>query len=223
MKKIIASLFGAAMLLIGSQAYAQVVIGAGYLHAIDHTHNSSDGKAVGNPEHLNGFYVGAGYTVRMGEYFGFTPGLYVDMLFQGAQWSKGINDGYLISAAATYHYTELDINVPLNFNFNIDLGDIANFFVYAGPTFQYGAMASSTASADFSIAGVRRGAGESFDHYGKDGDANPFNILLGGGIGIGVSHFQLNAGYEHTLLNMCRAEGYGRGRHQIKVGISVSF
>ena len=64
------------MLFAGSQAYAQVVVGAG-----------------GDPDHMNGFYLGGGYNFHLGEHFGFTPGLYFHMLFQGKNMTDGGNFG----------------------------------------------------------------------------------------------------------------------------------
>ena len=223
MKKIIASLFAATMLLAGSQAYAQVVVGAGYLHVIENT-KGNDGKAIGDPDHMNGFYLGGGYNFHLGEHFGFTPGLYFHMLFQGKNVTDGGNfGGIMVSGAASYHYTEVALNIPLNFNFKTSIGDNVNFFAYAGPTIQYGVMARSTATAAFSIAGIHRSAGEAFNHYGKDGDGKPFNILLGGGVGIGVGDIKFNVGYEHSLLNISKIEGQKMGRHYIKAGILFCF
>ena len=223
MKKVFATLFAATMLLAGSQAYAQVVVGAGYLHAIENT-KGNDGKAIGNADHMNGFYLGGGYNFHLGEYFGFTPGFYVDMLFQNKQVTDGVNlGGIIVSAAATYHYTEVALNIPLDFNFNIPIGDNADFFAYAGPTIQYGVMARSTLSAAYTVNGIGRSAGDAFNHYGKDGDGKPFNVLLGGGIGIGVGDIQFNVGYDHTLLNISKVDGQTMGRHYIKAGISFCF
>ena len=225
MKKVLATLFAATMLLAGSQAYAQVVVGVGYLHAIENT-KDSDGKAVGEPDHMNGFYLGAGYNFHLGKHFGFTPGFYVDMLFQSMQMNDGASIarmGLIASASANYHYTEVALNIPLEFNFNIAVGDKVNFFAYAGPTIQYGVMARSTLSAAYTINGTGRSGGEAFNHYGKDGDGKPFNVLLGGGIGIGMGDIQFNVGYDHTLLNISKIDGYTVSRHYIKAGFSLCF
>ena len=116
MKKIVASIFAASLLLLGTQAFAQVIPGAGYLHVIEHS-TGKDGKAV-DPSHMNGFYLGASYNFRLGDYFGVAPGFYVDVLLQGRNTANGvIIGGVPLNVSSAYHYTEVDLNIPVNFSF----------------------------------------------------------------------------------------------------------
>ncbi len=223
MKKIVASIFAASMLLLGTQAFAQVIPGAGYLHVIEHS-TGKDGKAV-DPSHMNGFYLGASYNFRLGDYFGVAPGFYVDVLLQGRNTANGvIIGGVPLNVSSAYHYTEVDLNIPVNFSFKYDFSENGAFFVYAGPTFQYGVMARSTFSSNVSIPYIHVNDKGSYNHYDKDnGDTKPFNILLGGGVGVQVGDIQFLVGYDHTLLNVDRVEGFNTGRHQIKAGINFEF
>ena len=85
-------------------------------------------------------------------------------------------------------------------------------------------MARSTFSSNVSIPYIHVNDKGSYNHYDKDnGDTKPFNILLGGGVGVQVGDIQFLVGYDHTLLNVDRVEGFNTGRHQIKVGINFEF
>ncbi len=85
-------------------------------------------------------------------------------------------------------------------------------------------MARSTFHGAVSIGGIHYSDGQAYNHYGKDGDSNPFNILLGGGLGIQIGDIQFIAGYDHTLLNCSRSDtGYYTGAHVIKAGINFAF
>ena len=224
MKKIIASIFVGALLLAGTQATAQVVVGAGYLHSIENTKNKSDGKAVGDPVHLNGFYVGASYNIRFSKYFGVAPGFYVDFLFQSKDNnSGGTFGGIMLSGNASYRYTEIDLNVPVNLTFTAPISSNAEFFAFAGPTFQYGVMARSTFSGSVQIGGFNYGGSEPYNHYGDKGDTNPFNIYLGGGIGFQVGDIQFLAGYDYGVMNMDKSGNYSTNRSNIKAGINFAF
>lgn len=208
-------------LLIGMQAHAQLVVGAGYLHNIENTKNK-EGKAIGDAEHLNGFYLGASYNLAFGQHFGVAPGLYLDMLFQ----SNNIYDATVIqgvTGSASSNYTEVALNLPVNLNCQFEVGSNASVFAFAGPTFQLGLMARSTFNASASIGPIHGSTSDDYDHYGDKGDTNRFNILFGGGVGVQIGDIQFLLGYDHTLLNASKLESHTMGRHQIKAGINFAF
>ena len=60
MKKIFATLLAASLLLIGTQAHAQLATGAGYLFASETT-STNNSKADAIPHH--GFYFGGSYNI----------------------------------------------------------------------------------------------------------------------------------------------------------------
>lgn len=223
MKKILTSVLAASLMLLGTQAYAQLVVGAGYLHNIEN-YKTTEGKSYADPVHLNGFYVGASYNIELGSYFGVAPGFYVDMLFQSKNKADGGTiAGVLLSGSVAYNYTEVALNVPVNFTFKIPVGDNADFFAFAGPTFQYGVMARSTFHSAANIGPIHFSDGEVYNHYGDKGDSKPFNILLGGGVGVEVGDIQFLIGYDHSLLNSDKSGNIVTGRHQIKAGINFAF
>ena len=117
MKKIIASVFAAAMLLMGTEAFAQLVPGAGYLLSIEKS--KSENSAL-DAIKLNGFYVGASYNIPLVGGLGVAPGLYADMLFyNGAATVREI-------VTFTEHYTELALNLPVNLNYQFEISDNAS-------------------------------------------------------------------------------------------------
>ena len=223
MKRFLTCILAASLMLLGTQAYAQLVVGAGYLHTIENT-KTTEGKAVGKPDHMNGFYLGASYNIRFSDYFGVAPGFYVNMLFQSMNNAEGGNfGGILLSGSASYNYTEVALNLPVNLTLNVPISDNVDFFAFAGPTFQYGVMARSTFNTAASVGVIHYSKGDSYNHYGKDGDGKPFNILLGGGVGVEIGDLQFLVGYDHTLMNVSKIDGYKVGRHQIKAGINFAF
>ena len=131
MKKFLACILAASLMLLGTQAYAQLVVGAGYLHTIENT-KATEGKAVGKPDHMNGFYLGASYNIRFSDYFGVAPGFYVNMLFQSMNNAEGGNfGGILLSGSVSYNYTEVALNLPVNLTLNMPISDNVDFFAFA--------------------------------------------------------------------------------------------
>lgn len=220
MKKIM--MIAAALLLLGTQAHAQLVPGVGYLNATDRTKASNSNTTTANS--LNGFYVGASYNIHLVSVLGFAPGFYADFLFQ----SKDSNGGAsYLNYTGSSRYTEIDLNIPLNFTFKFDITSNLGVFAYAGPVFQYAVMARSTFNDVVSILGVQVNNNGSFNHLDSEkGDTNPFNLYLGGGAGIQVGDLQFMVGYDYGVLNSLNTKvvsGYEGHRSNLKVGVNFAF
>ena len=215
MKKIIASVFAAAMLLMGTEAFAQLVPGAGYLLSIEKS--KSENSAL-DAIKLNGFYVGASYNIPLVGGLGVAPGLYADMLFyNGAATIREI-------VTFTEHYTELALNLPVNLNYQLEISDNASIYAFAGPVFQVGLVARSTYNGRIDFGPIHINEGEAYNHYNSEnGDMNRFNIYLGGGLGFQIGDILLTVGYDHNLLNVDKTEGWKTNRNQIKVGVNFAF
>lgn len=215
MKKIIASVFAAAMLLMGTEAFAQLVPGAGYLLSIEKS--KSENSAL-DAIKLNGFYVGASYNIPLVGGLGVAPGLYADMLFyNGAATVHEI-------VTFTEHYTELALNLPVNLNYQFEISDNASIYAFAGPVFQVGLVARSTYNGRIDFGPIHINEGEAYNHYNSEnGDMNRFNIYLGGGLGFQIGDILLTVGYDHNLLNVDKTEGWKTNRNQIKVGVNFAF
>ena len=85
MKKIITTILAASMMLMGTTAFAQVSIGAGYLNSSSKVTNSS--KVLKTP--YNGFYAGIGYDINEGAGFGINTGLYFSYILSTKSGSIG--------------------------------------------------------------------------------------------------------------------------------------
>ena len=150
MKKIFATIFAASLMLIGTQANAQLVPGAGYLYASEQTGSS---KAVDH----HGFYFGASYNVPVAAGFGVAPGIYVNMLAYGDSAAKGSSLGsYYVSGS----YLEFAVNVPVNLNYKYEFNRNVAVMAFAGPTFQVGLASQTTVSGEVNILGFKVNDGE---------------------------------------------------------------
>lgn len=215
MKKIIASVFAAAMLLMGTEAFAQLVPGAGYLLSIEKS--KSENSAL-DAVKLNGFYAGASYNISLTGGLSVAPGLYADMLFyNGAATFQQL-------LTFTEHYTELALNLPINLNYQFEISDNASIYAFAGPVFQVGLVARSTYNGRIDFGPIHINEGDAFNHYNSEnGDMNRFNIYMGGGLGFQVGDLLFTVGYDHNLLNVDKSEGWKTNRNQIKVGVNFAF
>lgn len=236
MKKVFAIVLCAAALLLGTRANAQLSLGAGWINS---TERSYIGNNTPDKYNYNGFYAGAQFNILIAGDLGLAPGLYVSMLFGKANGSVS-EAGVTFSADAKYK--ELALNIPVNITYAFEVGDF-EMFAYAGPVFQYGLTSKDTGSC--SLANLNPGFGGSattgditYNEYtgvilDKDGNKiddmstdpvrSPFNIYIGGGIGINIGSFQVVFGYDHSILNASRIRGEKLSRSQVKIGVGYAF
>ena len=211
MKKTISILAAASMMLLATSAFAQVHIGAGYLNDTEITKANKD--ADKSTENLNGVYVGAGYTIHFSDAFALTPGIYWSMMGKKETGSIG-------ALTLGGDFKEHSLNIPLHFSYGANLAPDTKFFVYLGPTFQYGLSSKTTASG--SIAGIS--GDRTTDNFDSD-NYSRFNVLLGGGVGAQViDAIRITVGYDAGLTNLYKGSGdFIQRRNQLKIGVAYVF
>lgn len=227
MKKIFATVLSAAMLLMGTQAFAQLSVGAGYLNSQQITKvGDNDPRKVD----MNGFYAGVSYNIPIVAGLGIAPGIYGSSSFNGHEDKVAISS---VEGARKATTTEIDLNVPVNLTYKFNLTRDLDLFVYGGPIFQY-ALSNKTnykyTSNVNTIQGVLDDAVKNGllpkQHDNFSGDDNPinrFNVYVGGGAGIEVSGIQVMIGYDYCVTNMVKTEDMSSHRSQIKVGVGYAF
>lgn len=232
MKKIFAIVLGAALMLAGTNAFAQLSVGAGWLNS---TETVKSGNSDPSKTNLNGFYVGGQYNLPIVSGLGVAPGLYVSGIFAKVNNSDSL---YGVTGSTNADSREFDLNVPVNVNYAFEIGRDFKVFVYAGPVFQLGIVSKASYEASLSAGGLGLSTGKyTTDNYsGKTYNAkneevgqhdggyqNPFNIYVGGGAGIQSGAFQVIIGYDHSLLNFSKNSNETASRSQIKLGVGYAF
>ncbi|MBP3202933.1 MAG: hypothetical protein J6M31_04920 [Bacteroidales bacterium] len=223
MKKVFATVLPAVLLLLGTQANAQLIPGAGYLRSTDTVKNTSSSDAP-STEAMNGFYIGASYNIPIVGVLGIAPGFYADMLFQSKDADGGSK---FLNYSAASRYTEVDLNIPVNLTLKFNVGGNAAIFAYGGPVFQYAVMARTTTSGTIRLLGQNATRNDAFNHLdAENGTLNPFNIYMGGGAGFQLGDLQLVVGYDYGLLNSVNTKnysGYEGHRGNLKVGLNIAL
>lgn len=207
MKRFLTTVLAASLMLIGTNAFAQLSVAAGFgnsqtkfdinvLNVIKTSHNAN----------LNGFYAGASYNIPVGTSgLGIAPGVYF------AYMTDKDVDIYVASGNLVESYLE----IPLDLNLKFPIADGLNGVIYAGPTFAYG-VASKVNSGSTTI-----------DLY--DGtisnylDYNRIDVLAGGGIGVEFENMvRFDVGYDFGLLNR-GGSTVGVHRNQLHAGVAFMF
>ena len=211
MKKIFSTLLAASLMLLGTQAFAQMSVNAGYLNS-SQTFSESNSKSINS----NGAYVGVSFNVPISGALAIAPGVYYSMI---TNKSGGAGTILGIPASASSTFMEHAVNVPVYLNYGIDLARDTNVFLYAGPTLQYG-LASTTTLA----GGVGEfSADKKYNNY-DNSNYNRMNVYLGGGIGFQVSTILISVGYDYGMMNLYKGDNAVKThRSNIKLGVGFAF
>ena len=208
MKKIYSILLGAALMLIGSQAYAQLAVGAGYYNATDKIHATMLGTEYNETSSLNGAYVGATYEIDLSS------------VTEGLGFEPGLNALLGFGKEGDANRTDIALQLPLNFKYSYELDGDLKIFGLAGPALQFGLI-----NKDKEENG---GVTVTTNYYDPDfaQQLSRFNVLLGLGAGIEFGgKFQIRFGYEFGLLPLYNENDFKVTRPgQLKFGVaSVMF
>ncbi|MBR4740458.1 MAG: hypothetical protein IK074_04780 [Bacteroidales bacterium] len=215
MKKSI--ILAAILLLLGLQANAQIIGGFGYIYSSEKSLETATGKSSTTPFH--GFYLGASYNIHLVAGLGVAPGLYASFMLHKENAAGGSSKiGYNING----YRREFALNVPVNFNYAIELGNDRSVFAYAGPVFQLGLTNTTSVSGSANVGGINVSDGESVNNFEK-GYVNRFNIFLGGGLGLQLGDILIHVGYDHSLLDFDKDSNLVTSRGQLKVGVGIEF
>ena len=213
MKKILSTLLAASLMLLGTQAFAQVSVNAGYINSTMAT--------SGDPVNSNGAYAGLSYNIPVAGGLSVAPGIYYSLI-GGKQ--DVLAAGKWAQVDATF--TEHAINVPVYLNYGIGLSRDTKFFVYAGPTCQYGLASQYKVEGSSSILTELLGVGKAegtVNNY-DDANFNRFNVYLGGGIGINAGGFIINVGYDYGMMNQYKGDNAAKAhRSNLKIGVGYEF
>jgi len=200
MKKVISTLLAASMMLLGTQAFAQVSVHAGYLN----TTAAQETKSVNG----HGAYAGLSFNLPVAGGLAIAPGVYYSMITSKTSELWGFASGTLMEHA---------VNVPVYLNYGIEMNRDTKFFVFGGPTLQYG-LASST-KHDVSAVGVS-GTENNYDNSSY----NRMNVYLGGGIGVDVSGLMVTVGYDYGMMNQYKGDNVPKcHRSNLKIGVGFAF
>lgn len=203
MKKIV--LVITALVLLGSQAFAQLVPGAGYLNTTFTSGDSSSSQ--------NGFYAGATLNMDISgmKGLGFLPGAYLLL-------TTSSTSGSFLGQSDQTNVMEISLNVPAYVRYTYGLSGGAKVFAYAGPSFQLGLVAKSHSKSSGWFSGE-----SNTDLYAASYGLNRFNVLVGGGIGFGISRFIFNVGYDYGLMDIYKSDNRSGNRSNLHIGIGYEF
>lgn len=218
MKKIVSVFAAAALMLIGTQAYAQLSVGLGYISAQEKTVSTTGSNTNTTTLDMSGVYAGAEYNFALPwvDGLGVAPGAYVTATF-GKDHSELAGDA---------NHTDIAVNVPVHVTYGLPLSNDFKLIAFAGPALRLGIVRN-----DVSKKGNNT---NTYDYFGQnDNDVvyNRLNVLVDLGVGIEVADaLQVKVGVDFGLLPLYKFDSSVIDTHTkitrplgIKVGVGYVF
>ena len=208
MKKVLFTLLAATLMLLGTNAFAQMSVNAGYLNSTLKTGNSS--------ENANGAFAGVSFNIPIAGGFGIAPGVYYSMIGSKSGDSATL---FGVNISGSSSFIEHAVNVPVYLNYGYDLARDTKIFLFGGPTLQYGL--ASTVKYDGSV-GTASGS-RTYNNYDNE-NFNRMNVYLGGGMGFQISALQITVGYDYGMMNQYKGDNAAScHRSNLKLGVGFAF
>lgn len=229
MKKLFASLLAASMMLAGTNAFAQISVGFGYLGSPEKL--SATKMDLSKSFYMNGLYAGFDNTIQFDPNMGMSVGVYY--VYSAASASQMFDYLELIENFAKGSLDEHYINVPINLVFGTDVNEGLRAFIFAGPTVSCG-LSSKVKANVLDLLKFKVSDNYKHDYFER------FDLMFGGGIGFDInSTIRIKAGYDYGLFNrigegltiknktgeevIATNQNANLHRSQVTVGISYLF
>lgn len=196
MKKALSIVLAAGLLLAGTNAFAQISVGAGYSSVTQRIKASGLNKDIT----MNGLYAGMDYSIPISANISIAPGLYYE--FSNGSADRLLNIG-VASAFLKGRLEEHYIDIPFKFMFSVPYQG-NKFFAFAGPTASIGV--SSKIKGDIKVLGIEL-KGDVLDMYDKN-IFESMDLMLGGGIGADIGKMlRVTLGYNAGMFNRLDMDG----------------
>ena len=219
MKKVLATVLAAGLMLVGTQAKAQLSVGAGYLNS-DLT-GQYNGHAE-DPVNSIGFYGGVSFGIPIAGGFSIVPGAYYSRISNSSE--GGISIGSF-SHSSQSRFVESAVKFPLMARFGHHFTPDAEFFAYAGPSFQLGLSSKTYTDTNTAIGGTGASTSGETDYYANN-HFKKNTLYVGGGVGaVYAEKFILTVGYESTVMNIYggTVDNTAYRRASLFVGVGYMF
>lgn len=211
MKKVFTIL--AATVLLAGVASAQLGINVGYApQTYKTTYTNSDNT---NTTSLNGFFAGVNYNINLTGDLGLSLG--ADFRFNTSS-----DESTALGVTSKTQSTQTLIDVPILFNYGLNITDDLKISVFLGPTVNFALSGKSTLTISGSPLGVLDGTTES-DWYGDNSDLGRLDIAGTAGVNVQFKAFRLFGGYNMGFLNLTSADNTKMKGSNWFVGLGFSL
>lgn len=216
MKKIFGFVAVAAALLVAGNANAQMGIHVGYAPQtyLGTTTTTILGTTVTAHDtmSMSGFFAGVDYNVNLSGDLNVNVGAQV-------RYNTNSEEATVLGVTSKGVYTQMLIDVPILFNYGLELSNDLKLSIFAGPTVIFGMSGKTTTTV--TVAGTSTTSED--DWYGDNANLKQLDLAVTAGAALTFSDIRLFGGYNMGLLNTGNADGFTRKGNNFFVGIGYNL
>ena len=199
MKKTIAIVACAAVMLFAGKANAQLGINVGYAPVTLSTATTIGNTTTTSTSEMDGFFAGVTYNYGISKDLGVAFGL------QGrynTKTSTGSANFVVVSGNDKSTTTQILLDVPVLLNYSLPLGGSAKLSAFAGPTFSYAVYGNTHVTSTTTILGVSSTSETDYAMYGDNSTNNRLDITAAFGLQFQYNDIRLFGGYRIGLTDL---------------------
>jgi hypothetical protein len=199
MKRTIAIVACAAVMLFAGKANAQLGINVGYAPVTLSTATTIGNTTTTSTSEMDGFFAGVTYNYGISKDLGVAFGL------QGrynTKTSTGSANFVVVSGNDKSTTTQILLDVPVLLNYSLPLGGSAKLSAFAGPTFSYAVYGNTHVTSTATILGVSSTSETDYAMYGDNSTNNRLDITAAFGLQFQYNDFRLFGGYRIGLTDL---------------------
>ncbi len=220
MKKAFVFIAVAVAMLATGTAKAQLGVHFGYAPVTETNLTTSNNNTSTTTFGMDGVFAGVTYNYGLNQDLGVTFGL------QGRYNFKTSTDGFgfvVGSTNSTYKYTQFLIDIPVLFNYSIQLGSNAKLTPFVGPTISY-ALTGNTHESTSTNSIIGGGSSEKdYPWYGDNSHNSRLDLSATLGVEFQYAAFRVFAGYHMGLLDLDTRDNVKTTTSGIFVGLGYAL
>ena len=219
MKKTIAIVACAAVMLLAGKANAQLGFNVGYAPVTLTTATTIGNTTTTSSSEMDGFFAGVTYN------YGLSGDLGVAFGLQGrynTKTSTGSANFVVVSGNDKSTTTQLLLDVPVLFNYSLPLGS-AKLTAFAGPTFSYAVYGNTHVTSTTTILGSSSTSETDYPMYGDNSTNERLDITAAFGLQFQYSDFRLFGGYRMGLTDLNANDNIKTTSSGLFVGLGLNL
>ena len=220
MKRTIAIIACAAVMLLAGKANAQLGVNIGYAPVTLTTATTIGNTTTTSTSEMEGFFAGVTYN------YGINKDLCVAFGLQGrynTKTSTGSANFVVVSGNDKSTTTQLLLDVPVLFNYSFPLGGSAKLTAFAGPTFSYALYGNTHVTTTTTILGSSSTSETDYPMYGDNSTNNRLDITAAFGLQFQYNDFRLFGGYRLGLSDLNTNDNIKTTSSGLFVGLGLNL
>ncbi len=204
MKKLFTVVAILAAMFVAGNVQAQMSVNVGYAPEVITTNNNS--------ANYQGFFANLVYNINLAKNFGVAVGPQV-------RFNTKSESNEILSVKTIMTHNQFLVDVPIMFNYRINLTRDINIAPFIGPMLTYAISGNTKTTVDSPLGATTN----TTNWYGDNSDYSRFNLNGVGGLALNYQNFKLFGGYSLGLLDLYKSDNVTIKTNSVFVGLGFAF